>query len=89
MMMSSSGRERNTLTISRLAAKLLPLPGVPRNRPFGDFYFRTAHAGTNEGNAAVHIRALAYSLNIPHTVPDAASLVGAEGNDPLVSSTCF
>ena len=34
---------RNTLTISRLALKDLPLPGVPKNRPLGFFrFFRLA-----------------------------------------------
>ena len=37
--MMSSSVKRNTLTISRLAEKDLPLPGVPRNRPFGFFKF--------------------------------------------------
>ena len=34
-MMMSSSVTRNTLAISRFAAKLLPLPGVPRMRPLG------------------------------------------------------
>ena len=36
-MIISSCVRRNTLSISRFAEKDLPLPGVPRNRPFGFF----------------------------------------------------
>ena len=36
-MIIESSVSRNTLTISRLVLKDLPLPGVPRNNPLGFF----------------------------------------------------